>query len=61
MDDDVICISGEHHTRMVDPDPFIKHVVKENIGQQGTDDSMNAKGNFEFSRVIKNYRGSKKC
>jgi hypothetical protein len=37
MDDDVIRVSGKQHTRMDYPHPFIKHVVKENIGQQGTE------------------------
>lgn len=33
-------------------DPEVEHVMKENVRQQRGDDSLNAKANFEFDRVI---------
>jgi transposase-like protein len=42
----------------------LEHFVERmqvDITQQRGNDSMNAKGNFEFDRVIKNYRGNEKC
>jgi hypothetical protein len=34
---------------------------EEGVPQRWQYDSLNAKGNFEFDRLIKNYRGNKKC
>ena len=37
--------------RPVSPHPHVECVVQKQIGQQGADDGLNAKDNFEFERV----------
>jgi hypothetical protein len=43
MDDDVVRVSLEWQMGPVSPHPQIERVVQEQIGQQGADDSANAK------------------
>jgi hypothetical protein len=48
----IIGIALEGDVRIVTTHPYVERVVEEEIRQEGTDHSPNAKGNFCFDRVI---------
>ena len=56
MDDDVIGITLKGNGWITPPHPHIERIMEEEIGQQRADYSPNAKGNFEFTRVIRYQR-----
>jgi hypothetical protein len=52
MDDGIVRVPLESDTREVPLHPDIERVVQKEIGEQRTNDSLNAKGNFRFERVV---------
>jgi hypothetical protein len=38
--------------------PEVKHIMQVDIREQGRDYSPNAKGNFQFERVVAGWRGT---
>jgi hypothetical protein len=58
MDDDIVRIPLERQMRPVPAHPQIERVVQKQIGQQGAEDSPNAKDNFEFERRLQFLRKS---
>ena len=46
MDDDIIRVPLERQMRPISPHPQIKRIMQKQIGQQGADDSPNAKDNL---------------
>jgi hypothetical protein len=56
MDDGVVCVAAEPHAAHLTPQPRIERVVQEEIRQQRADYSPNAKGNFQFERVVEGWR-----
>jgi len=56
MHDNVIGITLKGNGWITPPHPHIERIMEEEIGQQRADYSPNAKGNFEFTRVIRYQR-----
>jgi hypothetical protein len=56
VDDGIVRIALELDARIAPRDPEIKRIMQEEIGQERTDDSPYAKGNFTFDRVICGWR-----
>jgi hypothetical protein len=54
--DRIIGIALERDARMVPTHPHVECIVEKEIRQEGTDHSLNAKGNFRFERTIVDWR-----
>jgi hypothetical protein len=54
--DNVVCISLERDVWVRASHPVVEREMQKDIGQQRTDHSPNAKGNFQFERVIEGWR-----
>lgn len=55
VDDGIIRIALKPQGGITTSQPQVKRIVQEQIGQQRTYDSLNAKDNFAFERVLR-YR-----
>ena len=56
MADRVVSVAFERDGRILPLHPEIERIVKKEIRQHGTDDALNAKGNFRFEREIRHWR-----
>jgi hypothetical protein len=56
VDDGIVRIALELDVRKRPPHPRIERIVQKEISQQRTDHSPNAKGNFQFERVVVGWR-----
>ena len=54
--ENIINVTFKRYTTVVAPHPFIEYVVQKQVGQKGANYSMNAKDNFEFTKVIRYKR-----
>ena len=54
--DDIIRVPLERNVRVRGPHPVVEREVQEDIGQERARDAANAKGNFQFDRVITGWR-----
>ena len=52
----IVGVTFERTMRIVPPHPHIEDVMKKKIRQDGTYDALNAKDNFCFDRLIKDWR-----
>jgi hypothetical protein len=52
----IIGIALEGDARMVPTHPHVERVMEKEIRQEGTEHSLNAKGNFRFERTIVDWR-----
>jgi len=55
--DAVVRVSLERDVRIDSRHPHVERVVQEQIRQDGADYALNAKGNFQFERAIRDWRG----
>jgi hypothetical protein len=53
----LICIPTPWEVRMCPFHPQIKRIVQKTIGENRADHAPNAKGNFQFDRVVTGWRG----
>jgi hypothetical protein len=56
VDNGIVRVPFEQHTRIRSPHPSVERVMQEEIGQQRTEDAQYAKGNFQFERMIVAWR-----
>ena len=54
--DDIVRVPLERNVRVRRPHPVVEREVQEDIGQERARYSLNAKGNFQFDRVITGWR-----
>ena len=58
MKQTVIGVTTEWHEGHDTTHPYIKRIMKEEIGKERTNDTPYAKGNFQFERVVTGWRAS---
>jgi hypothetical protein len=52
----IIGIAFEQYVREVPAHPQVERIVQKEIGQEGANHALNAKGNFRFEREIRHWR-----
>ena len=55
----IIGIALEQYVREVPAHPQVERIVQKEIGQEGANDALNAKGNFRFERELRQWRSGR--
>ena len=60
MHDRIAGLPFERQLRILSPHPHIEPLMQKQIRQQGADDGLNAKDNFQFDRAVRYRQEGKK-